>query len=324
MSTPRYGPLKPTIPERTVGGYSIKHEHAPAGKIFNLYSTRTAFFSNGRRTLRSVKFDVPTIWHSLVSKEHGTWMSDFPIEQFQMYSQSYILRSPSPRPRRILIGGLGLGVIVQQLLSVRGTENITIVERSKEVIELVGESVEYATRKKRSTIKVELVNDDLFEYLKGLDKNAFTHAFYDIWQGDNEDTFFGIVVPLWTLSAEKVRIVPLMWNEDIMRGQLRFSIATRFISTLTNNISGHGTSRSLLEQWERTFEELKTSKDLIFWDWQIPFWNTLYNLWLADMQPLNPKWFGSRGIMGLHEYYASHYGYPRFEKMWQSIQENAR
>lgn len=78
----------------------------------------------------------------------------------------------------ILIAGLGLGMVVKALLDKPDVSRIVIVEKSEDVINLVGQAYTGDSR-------VEIVHGDIFDYKP---KEHFDYAWFDIWQeidGDN-------------------------------------------------------------------------------------------------------------------------------------------
>ncbi|MFZ1235712.1 MAG: hypothetical protein WAR39_01655 [Prevotella sp.] len=77
----------------------------------------------------------------------------------------------------VLVAGLGLGMVIQGLLDRGNCSKIVVVEKSKDVINLVGEHY----RQKG----IEIVHDDIFKYKP---EEHFDYAWFDIWGdicGDN-------------------------------------------------------------------------------------------------------------------------------------------
>ncbi|GAG35645.1 unnamed protein product, partial [marine sediment metagenome] len=89
----------------------------------------------------------------------------------------------SKRGGVILVAGLGLGVVTSAIL--RECENVTqviVIEKSSEVIELVGKHLEKEFGK-----RLQIINDDIFEW-KVPRGSRYTVAWFDIWNnicGDN-------------------------------------------------------------------------------------------------------------------------------------------
>lgn len=103
-------------------------------------------------------------------------MSDTPDELRDIYEPIYQARG------RCLVNGLGLGVVVAGMLRKPEVEHVTVVEKSPEVIGLVGP---HYTRAFGS--RLEIVNADAFEY-RPPNGSRFGAVWHDIWDnicGDN-------------------------------------------------------------------------------------------------------------------------------------------
>lgn len=72
---------------------------------------------------------------------------------------------------KVLIGGLGLGMVVKYLLEKESITKVTIVEQSPDVIKLVASAYINDPR-------VEIVNADIFEYKPS---ERYDCAWFDIW-----------------------------------------------------------------------------------------------------------------------------------------------
>lgn len=79
----------------------------------------------------------------------------------------------------VLIGGLGIGLILLSIQDKEEAKQITVVEKNKEVIELVGNQLPLNS-------KVEIVNADVFDY-KPLFK--YNTIYMDIWNYINSDVY---------------------------------------------------------------------------------------------------------------------------------------
>lgn len=200
-----FGFLK--IPEGRVGKFSIRHQHYPQGKLFCTVTARVAVFTEQRAINVIATEDV--VVHELCEGS-GTWMTDLPIEQFQI---DPLL---APMRGRVLIGGLGLGYAAQVLTCKSSVREVVVIEKSPEVIELVAKHI-----RKTGKRKLRVIAADLHEWLVSNPSERFDWAFYDIWAPDGEGTFHDHVLPLRRKTAEicdpeHVRC----WNEDVMRGQI--------------------------------------------------------------------------------------------------------
>jgi hypothetical protein len=112
-------------------------------------------------------------------EEHAHWenvpiMSDTPSE---ISEHAWVIDNAHGR---VLVVGLGLGVVVSALLAKPDVEHITVVEIDRDVIALTGPYYEDEPR-------VTIVNDDALRFAAELDRvNASVHlpfdfAWHDIW-----------------------------------------------------------------------------------------------------------------------------------------------
>lgn len=263
------------IPEGRVGKFCVKHIVRPANEKMDLANARTTLL--GGQEPGSVSFPKETLWRNLVEDSVGVWMTDLPIEQTQHRNILEPIIEGS-----VLVGGLGLG-LGARILSDRDVE-ITIVERSPEIIQLVAPSLPDGIR---------VVESDLFTFLRET-KERFSWGFYDIWQSDNEGTFFDVVVPLVELSEGVTEKEPICWNEDVMRGQLYYSLLSRY--------SGPKLWKGMLSH-----EELAQPTEDKWLRWSASFFR-----WLVEMRPDEEE--RNRGMM----LYAMLYGRWGWKDRWNA------
>lgn len=264
-----------SIPEGRSGSFEIRHFTQPAGALI-----RTTFRTvvMGGHTHGPVEFDHATRWHELL-EEGCRWMSDLPIEQQQHDNML------EPMSGHVLVGGLGLGYAATTLAMREEVTKVTVVEISPDVIKLVEPHLKNK--------KIHVVKADLFDYLRKLPaKKKFDWAFYDIWRSDGEGTFFKTVCPLrklsWTHVADQ-RI--FCWNEDVMRGQLFFSL----IASLHDMRPGS------------TVADRATQKNDMWWDWSVPFFKAIQQ---GKISPTVTQ-------LAAHAY-SLVYGLPSWQRCWLS------
>jgi hypothetical protein len=269
------------IPEGKVGKFEVRHQKAKPGEKFRTANLRCAFF--GQKS-DEVSWPHETTWTSLL-EEGRRWMSDMPCEQAQ-HDKS--LRGMSGR---VLVGGLGLGYAATVLARKKAVREIVVVEMAQEVIDLVWRHLKL--RGKASVVKA-----DLFDYLRNLGGLvSFDNAFYDIWAGDNECTFFKTVCPLRELSGKCIRNEPACWNEDIMRGQLYQSLQSKLM------MHQHRESLNACAMGNPWVES-----GSIWNDWSVPFFQ-----WWNEIQP-NDKLL-TAGMAC----YASIYGRYGWAGIWKAF-----
>lgn len=107
-------------------------------------------------------------------------MSDTPMEK--KTSEDFVRNAHG----NVLIGGLGIGLIILAIQDKEDVEQITVVEKNCEVIELVGKQLPLNS-------KVNIVNDDVFEYKPLIKYNTI---YIDIWNYINEDVYNKQMKPL--------------------------------------------------------------------------------------------------------------------------------
>ncbi len=106
---------------------------------------------------------------------------------------------------RVLVGGLGLGMVLKCLLEKESVTHVTVIEKSPDVIKLIASSF-------TSDPRVEIINSDVFEY-KPTEK--FDCAWFDIW-----DVISGMEYPqMKRLHRKYGRFVG--WSDSWLRKQSR-------------------------------------------------------------------------------------------------------
>ena len=88
----------------------------------------------------------------------------------------------------VLIGGLGIGMIVLAIQDNPKVNSITILEKSNEVIQLVGEQLPLNS-------KVRIINADVFAWKPPKGKK-FNCIYMDIWNWINSDVYRKEMIPL--------------------------------------------------------------------------------------------------------------------------------
>ncbi len=128
-----------------------------------------AMFKPGSRTIKSGKYKRLTHNGQIIMSNTSAEISDH---------LSFIFRAK--KSKNVLINGLGLGVALTEILKSEIVENITIIEKSKDVIDLVAPSFE-------SDKRVNIIHADAFEYkpIKGIKYDAVWHDIWDNICADN-------------------------------------------------------------------------------------------------------------------------------------------
>lgn len=123
-------------------------------------------------------------------------MSDTPMEK--KTNRDFVRNAHG----NVLIGGLGIGLIILAIQDKEDVKKITVVEKNCEVIELVGKQLPLNS-------KVNIVNDDVFEYKPLLKYNTI---YMDIWNYINEDVYNKQMKPL--INRYRKYLVPKTEDEN--------------------------------------------------------------------------------------------------------------
>lgn len=202
MIAPRFYRSPIALPERSSGDLSVVH-HTLTGSV-SIIGMRQGFLT-GRHAI-ACKLSAPLRVHQLVDKERGVWMTDLPEELFQIATALHEVQPFG----RVLVGGLGLGILAKTLYQQAEVASVTVIERSADVIALCA-SPEYT-----------VFRDDILRFLTNT-FGRFDCYMLDTWQGTNEATYWDTVLPLRRAIRNRHGSLPKVWcwAEDIMRGQVR-------------------------------------------------------------------------------------------------------
>ena len=200
-----------SLPEKTSGKFRIKHRNYPPGAKLPIVSFRTAYMT-GQKASAALFIDGLRV-HELFQKDQGVWMTDIPQELVQMRAFARSARG------KVLIGGLGLGLLAHFVAQKDSVAHVDIVENSKDVIKLCWNNDMGTSREILK--KCRVYEADLYKFLKGVKTWRWDRAYFDIWQGTNEVTWHNTVLPLKRLVANRFGNVNVKyWAENEMLGQV--------------------------------------------------------------------------------------------------------
>lgn len=143
-----------------------------------------------------VRMDIPMGRYVRLICGSECVMSDTPMEK--RTNREFVANAHG----NVLIGGLGIGLILLAIQDKDDVEQITVVEKNKEVVELVGSQLPLNS-------KVYIVNDDVFQY-KPLFK--YNTIYMDIWNYINKDVYNDQMKPL--ISRYRRYLVPKSEDEN--------------------------------------------------------------------------------------------------------------
>ena len=270
----------PDIPKGKSGKWSIEHDIIPAFTPIQEISHRTALFRGIQPKKTVCDFDLKI---HILKCNGGIVMSDSLQERFDHEAVVDTITG------KVLIGGLGLGYISSLLDRKRDVTEITIVEKSEDVIKLVSP---YLHLKKLK----QLYHQDLYKFLKN-NKENYDYIYIDIWNGTCEATFIEHVLPLRKLCKPFVPSSKhiICWQEDVMRGQIKFA--------LQNRLWFPPMFKELTEMPQQKFDKIFNNKFLLI---QKPFWN-----WIRTLKISPPV-----ALEAVNKYVDS-YGESEFEEIWK-------
>ncbi|KKK83981.1 hypothetical protein LCGC14_2787930, partial [marine sediment metagenome] len=199
------------LPESSSGKIQIRHRIIEAGEKVSIIGMRQAFL-RGLRPTRGL-LSEPLLVHELVHKNHGIWMTDLPEELNQIEELLFGIKPAG----RVLIGGLGLGILATRVASLPDVEEVTVVEIDKDIIKLCEDDIDCL-----------VVNADIVEYLHTTEER-YDYYLLDTWQGTNEGTWWEEVMPMRRLIRHRCGTKPVVhcWAEDIMQGQILGALTTK-------------------------------------------------------------------------------------------------
>lgn len=198
------------LPEKTLGKFSVKHR---------VVTDRTPIIGKRQAYTRGIspldaKLNEPLLIHELHEKDHGLWMTDLPEELNQIEEMLYNVKPQG----RVLVGGLGLGIVAKRLTEIHGITRVTVIEKSWDIIKLCSTDDHH----------YDTVYSDIMVFLTSSNFHNKPFDFYllDTWGGTNETEWWNTVMPLRRAIRNRWGSRPIVhaWAEDIMLGQVKRSL----------------------------------------------------------------------------------------------------
>lgn len=165
-------PYRKAIPpsQKRIGAFLLTEAKYEKGEFFQydmptlrdeIVVPRIGFFSEC--------FSFPAVYEGVIP-----WVSICPSEVYSM--------TPDVEPAhgRVLVLGLGLGYYPFHAAQKKDVEQITVIERSPEILQLFREEILPHFPHKE---KIRLVQADAFSYLNEVENGAFDFCYADIWEG---------------------------------------------------------------------------------------------------------------------------------------------
>lgn len=188
--------FKVAVPESELDGVAIERFSVDAE------ASRWTYVREGGR-------GVPSGTYTRLRVGRFTWMSDTPAEIGDHWPATNEIAKPTTK--RVLINGLGLGMIVKFALEQPHVEHVDVVEIDERVIKLVGPTY-------TSDSRVQIHHNDAFdqaiEWPRGSHWDVVWH---DIWRDLDEDN-----LPEMTRLARSYGARSTWqgaWSQDFLRRQ---------------------------------------------------------------------------------------------------------
>jgi len=167
-------------PSKRVGNYRIRHRHYKHG-YYNMWGIDEHLFF-------SVVDKIPiTVLEEYREGKWHDWMVDDPPHWRAMETYAEHVKG------NVLVGGLGLGLIIHALVKNPAVTDITVVERSQEVRDMVWPLVPKRSPNLKS---IGIVMDDFYQFV-----NEQRHLHWD-----------AIIADLWVAKDEGEKIM-LLYRE---------------------------------------------------------------------------------------------------------------
>lgn len=164
--------MKVTVPEGVSGDWRVERFTVEEK---DMLSQLGSLFSTGRA--------VPPGAYTRLTRGGTVVMSDTPDELRDHLDPAIEIRR---RGGRVLIGGLGLGCVLRAALHAPAVEHVDVVERSADVITLVGSH--YQEMAEEVGVSLTIHKDDVFEK-KWPPGTRWTTAWFDIWDNMCEGNY---------------------------------------------------------------------------------------------------------------------------------------
>lgn len=222
----------PHYQERKRGKVWISSKTYPAGSEVEVVSKRTYIMSlmagqSAQKPL-SVKIADPLTVYRLHHKDHGVWMSTEWVELIEMAD---IARKAHGN---CLVGGLGLGVVADQMRQSPDVDDVVVVEFDSDVIRLVTPFL----FPEGAAGRLRILKADLYKFAERVEPDTYDFAFLDTWQGTGEYVWMTEVVPLLRLLRPKIKDIHC-WQESVMWGQVR-GMLFRICDAEADSLNSHG------------------------------------------------------------------------------------
>jgi len=155
---------KSTVPTGCAGEWAVERYEVTEAEA-NLGRLRASIGNDGGRF-------VPAGRYTMLKRGARLVMSDTPDEIRDHYG---VLSQAQQYGGNVLVAGLGLGVVIDLVLVCDNIEHVTVIEKSSDVISLVGPHM-----LSRHPARLTIHKADVFEWKPPRDQR-YSVAWFDIW-----------------------------------------------------------------------------------------------------------------------------------------------
>lgn len=136
------------------------------------------------------------------------WMSVSPMER-----ESLVLQVKEAEGR-VLVGGLGLGLVLFGLMKKKSVEEVVVVEKEAAVVQLMQPQIDEWSNSLGpfGGPKVSIINADLFDYCNARPRRTYDYALIDIWPTIGDSAIEGDLARLRDL---RVAITYSAWGIEL-------------------------------------------------------------------------------------------------------------
>jgi hypothetical protein len=189
-----------TVPEGQLGPWRIERFSIEDGENLLIPAMRSM-------TMGARDYTPPGTYTRLVHNERGVIMSDTLDECEDLLPLVQAVKG------RVLITGLGLGIAVDAVLRKPEVSFVTVIEKHKRIVHLVGGHLTDL----HGTETLEIIRDDAFIWKppRGV---RWDYAWHDIWDEITPENLVGMAI-LRSRYRRYITGRQFCWAEDIVRKQ---------------------------------------------------------------------------------------------------------
>jgi len=209
------------LPKMKFDKFEIRHIKHQKGEVLDVIDMRMALFAGIKPVTAKLLFN----WTEMQLLIDGSrWMSTHPTENFWQIAPASLAHG------KVLVGGLGLGYFIYELLSNKSVKKIYCVEIEKRLVDMMKLCFSILTERLDNAPQIEFICADIENYLTTTSEK-FDFIYLDTWTGTGEETLNNTVLPLRKLARPLIKNNPdenlFCWAEEVMRGQVEHALIGR-------------------------------------------------------------------------------------------------